>query len=385
MKTKIKKREWLIYLVLFLYCTALFFKRVSLPFDVEIFLNKCITLAAILSLVNIVIDFRMTLKQWFLFGLIGVLLFVDSIPTGNHELFYLFLVLWACRNTDKRKTIKFIWSMVVVFTILIFCLVLLGVVENEHFLLDGWRERYGLGYSVWSILPFQYMSICMYALYFKKRKITLKDLVIITLGAVLIFLLTDTKSGLAYTCVGALGLYIVDRCRNIKWVKLEWMKWIPIIAAAGSYVVVVFFIKDITVLERLNIFLNHRLMYPALALERFSVQWLANPELYDSFGQADAYFGIDNNYLNLLFTWGILALIIVCYIYVIIIRRCLANQDARMLFLVLFSIFVGLTWSRMIVLIEAEFLVCFSDLFRNEKKSFCENRFKRIKIEEYSN
>lgn len=47
-----------------------------------------------------------------------------------------------------------------------------------------------------------------------------------------------------------------------------------------------------------------------------------------------------------------------------IIRRCLAYQDARLLFLVIFSLFIGLTWSRMIVLIEAEFLVCFSDIFK---------------------
>ena len=383
MKIKIKRREWLIYLILFLYCAALFFKRVSLPFDAENFLNNCMTLAAILSLVDIAFDFRMTLKQWVLFGLIGVLLFVDSIPTGNHELLYLFLVLWTCRNTDKRRTIKYIWIMVVIFTILTMGLVLLGVVKNESFLLDGWRERYGLGYGVWSILPFQYMSICIYALYFKKRKIKLKDLVIITLGAVPIFMLTDTKSGLAYTCVGALGLYIVDRVKNIKWEKMVWLQWLPIMASVGSYATVLFFIKGTALLEKVNIFLNYRLMYPALAFQRYSLRWLANPELYDSFGQADAYFGIDNNYLNLLFTWGIIALIIVCYIYMIIIRRCLADQDGRLLFLVLFSLFIGLTWSRMIVLIEAEFLVCFSDLFRNEKKAIFENRLKKVGIEEY--
>ncbi len=53
-------------------------------------------------------DRKMNPKQWILTAVIGLLLLVDSLPTGNHELFYLFIIIWAVEILKKRALMKYI-------------------------------------------------------------------------------------------------------------------------------------------------------------------------------------------------------------------------------------------------------------------------------------
>ena len=151
----LKRRELLIYIAIFLYSVALFLKRVNLPINQNL-LNKTMMLGTLIALANIIFDRKMNPKQWILTAVIGLLLLVDSLPTGNHELFYLFIIIWSCRNLEKRALMKYIFGIVLIMTLLTGYLTCLGIVKNDVFILNETRVRYGLGYNVWSILPFQF-------------------------------------------------------------------------------------------------------------------------------------------------------------------------------------------------------------------------------------
>lgn len=64
---------------------------------------------------------------------------------------------------------KYIFGIVLIMTLLTGYLTCLGIVKNDVFILNETRVRYGLGYNVWSILPFQFLALCFMYLYLTQK------------------------------------------------------------------------------------------------------------------------------------------------------------------------------------------------------------------------
>ncbi len=357
----VKQREIGVYIAILLYCGGLFFKRVNLPFE-QFWLNKVMTLGALIAVANILLDSSMEVRQWIMSAVIGGLLLIDSLPTGNHELLYLFFIIWSCRNVEKDKMIRFIFALVLSMTIAVALLCSVGIIENELFVVEETRRRYSLGYSVWSILPFQYLGLCLIYLYNKQKKIWLGEVLLLNVIGAAIGMLTDTKSSILFTAVGTFALYLSRFIKIKRWQRLRWAIWLPEALTVVSMLAVYFYAKGNSFFARLNGILNNRLIYPAIGLERYGIGIWASPD-FEMVADADAYFGIDNNYMNLLIAWGIVGLAVVLFMYSYLIKYCIENENLKLLIIVAFMAFTAFMWSRLIVLIEAEYIVCFSNVF----------------------
>ena len=365
----VKQREIGVYIAVLLYCGGLFLKRVNLPFE-QFWLNKVMTLGALLAVANILLDSSMEVRQWIMTIIIGGLLLLDSLPTGNHELLYLFFIIWSCRNVEKDKMIRFIFVVVFSMTIAVALLCSAGIINNELFIVEETRRRYSLGYSVWSILPFQYLGLCLIYLYNKQKKIWLGEVVLLNVIGAAIGVLTDTKSSILFTAVGTFALYLSRFIKIKRWNRLKWAIWLPEALTLVSMLAVFLYGKGNSLFVRLNGILNNRLIYPAIGLERYGIGIWASPD-FEMIANADEYFGIDNNYMNLLIAWGIVGLAVVLFLYSYLIKYCIENENLKLLIIVVFMAFTAFMWSRLIVLIEAEYIVCFSDIFstgRQKKK-----------------
>lgn len=362
---EVKRREIGVYIAILLYCAGLFLKRVNLPLN-QFLLNKVMTLGALLAVANILLDTSMQVRQWIMTMVIGGLLLVDSLPTGNHELLYLFFIIWSCRNVDKDKMIRFIFALVLSMTIAVALLCCVGVINNELFIVEETRRRYSLGYSVWSILPFQYLGLCLIYLYNKQKKIGLAEVLLLNVIGAAIGLLTDTKSSVLFTMVGTFALYLSRFIKIKNWKRLRWAVWLPEALTLVSMLAVFFYARGNGFFVRLNGILNNRLIYPAIGWQRYGIGIWANPD-FEMIATADEYFGIDNNYMNLLIAWGIVGLLVVLFMYSYLIKFCIENENLKLLVIVVFMAFTAFMWSRLIVLIEAEYIVCFSNVFTSDR------------------
>lgn len=363
---EVKRREIGVYIAILLYCAGLFLKRVNLPLN-QFLLNKVMTLGALLAVANILLDTSMQVRQWIMTMVIGGLLLIDSLPTGNHELLYLFFIIWSCRNVDKEKMIRFIFALVLSMTIAVALLCCVGVINNELFIVEETRRRYSLGYSVWSILPFQYLGLCLIYLYNKQKKIGLVEVLLLNVIGAAIGLLTDTKSSVLFTMVGTFALYLSRFIKIRNWKRLRWAVWLPEALTLVSMLAVFFYARGNGFFIRLNGILNNRLIYPAIGWQRYGIGIWANPD-FEMIATADEYFGIDNNYMNLLIAWGIVGLIVVLFMYSYLIKYCIENENLKLLVIVVFMAFTAFMWSRLIVLIEAEYIVCFSNVFSSDRQ-----------------
>lgn len=363
---EVKRRELVVYIAILLYCAGLFLKRVNLPFD-QFILNKVMTLGALLAVANIFVDStKMGARQWIMTIVIGGLLLIDSLPTGNHELLYLFFIIWSCRNVEKNKMIRFIFTLVLTMTVMVALLCFAGVIKNNLHIVEETRRRYSLGYSVWSILPFQYLGLCIIYLYNKKKNIWLGEIVLLNVMGVAIGVLTDTKSSILFTAAGTFALYFSRFIKIKRWQRLQFLVWLPEVLTLISMLAVYFYARGNGFFARLNGILNNRLIYPAIGWQRYGIGIWANPD-FEMIATADEYFGIDNNYMNLLIAWGIVGLAVVLFMYSYLIKYCIENENLKLLVVVAFMACTAFMWSRLTVLIEAEYIVCFSEVFSSEK------------------
>lgn len=362
----VKQREIGVYIAVLLYCGGLFFKRVNVPFE-QFWLNKVMMLGALLAVINVLLDSSMKAKQWILTIIIGGLLLIDSLPTGNHELLYLFFIIWSCRNVEKDRMIRFIFTIALFMTIIVAISCCAGIINNELFIVEETRERYSLGYSVWSILPFQYLGLCLIYLYNKQKRIRLCEVLFLNVIAIIIGILTDTKSSFSFTIIGTLTLYLSCFIKIKKWKNLRWAIYLPEAVASVSLLAVYFYAKGNNFFVKLNDTLNNRLIYPAIGLEQYGINIWANPD-FEMIANADEYFGIDNNYMNLLIAWGIVGLVVVLFMYSYLIRYCIENENLKLLIIVTYMSVIALMWSRLLVLIEAEYIVCFSNVFSTDRQ-----------------
>lgn len=373
-KWNVKQREVFVYVAVFLYCAALFLKRVNLPLN-EGVLNKIMTLGAMLCVANIFFDRTINIRGIILSLVTGFLLLVDSLPTGSHEILYLFFIIWGCRNVDNKKIIKNIFYIVLVMTVITALGTLFGVVNNELFVQNGDRYRYGLGYTPWSILPFQFMSLCMLYVCCRKKKTPLLHILVMSVLAIVIGVLTDTKTSIVMTLFGLCVLYYFQDRKIKNWKRLKILVITPTFLAALSFFATYLYNTGNAVVAKINIFLNYRITYQSVGIARYGIGLWANPETLTAVSTAEAYYGIDNQFVALAVNWGLVALAFVLVLYTWLISYLIKQQDQKMLIFVMLMLFMALMWSRLLVLIEVEFVVCFSDVFSSRRVEKCSPKY----------
>ncbi|MBQ8246567.1 MAG: hypothetical protein IJZ42_05500 [Lachnospiraceae bacterium] len=358
----VKQREIVIYVAIMLYCVALFLKRVNMPLDHNV-LNKIMTLGAMLSVANIVFDSRFSFRRMILTVSIVFLLFLDSVPTGNHEILYWFIMIWGCRNIDNERLIRYIFKIVLVMTILIAVGTVLGIVDNELFIQNGTRYRYGLGYTPWSILPFQFFSLCMMYICLKKKNIPLLYVFGMSVLAIVIGLLTDTKTSIVITIFGVFVLYFLQNIEIKNWRRLKIMTIFPSVLVVMSFLLTYLYNQGNAFVAKLNIFLNYRIMFQSIGISKYGIGLWANWEANTAVSTVEEYYGIDNQFISLAVNWGLVALVFVVILYTWVVFYLIKIRNKKLLFFVLLMLCMAMMWSRLLVLIEAGFVVCFSDVF----------------------
>ena len=361
-RLNVKQREIVVYVAIMLYCVALFLKRVNMPLDQHV-LNKIMTLGAMLSVANIVFDNKMSFRRMLLTAGIGFVLFLDSVPTGNHEILYWFIMIWGCRNIDNERLIRYVFKIVLAMTILIAVGTVFGIVDNELFIQNGNRYRYGLGYMPWSILPFQFFSLCMMFMCLNKKKTPFLHVFLMSALAVVIGILTDTKTSIVITIFGVFVLFFLQNIEIKNWRRLKILTIFPSFLVVMSFLLTYLYNQGNAFVAKLNIFLNYRIMFQSIGISKYGIGLWANWEATTAVSTAEEYYGIDNQFISLAVNWGWVALAFVVILYTWLIFYLIKIQDKKLLFFVLLMLCMAMMWSRLLVLIEAGFVVCFSDVF----------------------
>lgn len=365
---KIKKNELLSYMSIFFFTFHYMSVRTSC-YLLEKYSDFLIYIAVFLSLIEIIIKRILTKKQLILFGIIGMILFIDSIPSGFHMLIYWFIILYGLRDKNIDKYLKFVFILLITFTIIIFFLYKINVCENIQsiqYLNGKVRIRNSLGFSSWTVLPFQFLSLVMYYVYFNKDKVHFYLYVAFILIGFYLYLHTNTRSAFAYLIIFTILSYLCRFIKNIRWKKLNFLVLLPCFFTFISYFLLYFYQKGSFYLQKLNSILNNRFFYAAQAVDMYKLNWLSNKEVKWT-SEAQNYLIVDNSYLSILIKWGIVGLVMVLFVYSYLIFWAIKKNDKYLLLCILEILVICLMWERLLNFLDVIFVLLFGHFFAQKR------------------
>lgn len=375
-KTYIRKNRWsimkqelLIFISLFLFLLVEIDKRTSAPVfeEVSTIFKLC---ACLLVIVDTFIKKSATNFQIILFLIVSGILFVDSLPSSLQFLVFFIIITWGIRDRNIDVYLAFLFKATLVMTVLISLLCIFGIYEDVVFVqqfLGKERIRHSLGFTSWTILPFQYLALTMYYTYLKKENINFVTYLLILIGGFIIFRLTDTKSAFLFLILFVFAGYLLRFYQVKKWKRYRIFLLFPWVITAGSFFLCKMYQNGNSFIEAINRMINNRIAYASKAISMYGIRFLSNGEVQWS-GDIDNYLIVDNSYINVLLTWGIIGLVVVLFIYSYLLYYAVRIQDKYLLLVVLFFLLVCTMWDRLLIFPDAEFILLFGYFFTSKER-----------------
>lgn len=362
---KIKLGGLIIYISLALFILGQQITRINYP--IPILIKKCLVLSAmfLLTMNLIFVKRKIGYRSFFLFFTVFIILFIDSRPSGFHDLMYWFIIFWCIQKEDLDALYRFTIVFTAFFTLAILLCVYFGILENG-FVTHGDRIRYNLGFSSYSILIYQYLSLVFGYIYFRK-KISLAEVVIIELIGYSLYKATDLRTAFGLLTVFTFLAYFFQRQRIKNWNRLAFLRWLPLLYCIGSFTAICIYVKGNAFLDIINKALSGRFMWSIVAVERFGIHFLSNNIDWNQINE-NTYLIVDNSYLNVLLTWGVVGLIFVLLLYTYLIHYALKEKNIIFLLAIITTLTNALLWARLLTFPEVEYVLFAAAIFRKTIK-----------------
>lgn len=337
----------ILYIAITIYFTykllSLSFFSVYLP---GFFTNFIPIVSISLLLINEIalkkIDVKSILSFLLVISVFAALIYLSNV--GSYSFLYPLVIIYLLRNYDLDN----ILSIVLPTTIVIFFVVVvsskLGIII-DYVEISQTRIRHYLGFT-YSLFPSTVMlNITAMYIYKNRGNLKFRNLIILFIAILWIFLQTNSRltfmSSLSILVIGLVTTSIPNIWRKIENLLLALIP-IYLIAPIVSYMVTIryMFMEDWILL--LNDFLGNRiyLSYSSLSTYGFGllgrkITWIGNALNASGQRAVGTYLYVDNLYLNLLQSYGLIFVTIYCIMLTIMMFR-LYKQKHYFLFLIMF-------------------------------------------------
>lgn len=285
-----------------------------------------------------------------------ILLFIISIIgnfviTGEKRLIFLSLVLIASYNVDYDKIIKNMMKLQIILTTFIVALSIMGITQN-YIVYRGIECRYSLGFGYTTSLAQLVLFSILLAIYKKEFKLNIIEIFYIQLINLFTYFITDSRAEFIFLefIIIISFIYNIGVLNKIKRIKKYVSK--TFVYTFWTYPVLSFFIIYVYpvggIFEKINRILSNRLLQSHNILKQYGVKLFGNNIEFIGNGIADKLkYGsnvasnyVDNEYLQLLFLYGML---FIC-IFVILVTIMLINLERKGKYKEIFVCFIYLTF-----------------------------------------
>ena len=358
------KDDYLITLGLLLYTLSRFLERVKLPIS-NAFWNPMILLACVILLFNsLITNPKVKVRAFVLFALLILCLFIDSAPTGAHELIYLSVVLWAVKKSNIDIQLKHLYILTGVLTLLVVLLAVVGVLPNNVAYV-GQRERYSVGFYGYDVLPLQYLSLVFgFSLLYKKKPNVLIAIIFESVGFI-VYRVTRVRTVMYLLTMFLLVWFFLSYKPIKNWRRTRILILVPSLCVGFSFLLDFLFKIKNQFIWMINGLLLFRISMQNYMIDKYGISLLGSSVPWDAENKSQ-YMYVDNAYINLLLTWGIIGLIFVLLLYSYVIYYSIKSKNTVLLLVSVSVSLLGLLWNVMTIFPYVEFILYFSTIF-NEK------------------
>lgn len=212
-----------------------------------------------------------SVRQWICFFIMALLGCNSYLHTGRNEILRAVVFVWACYGKDIKKVLKITFWFTTIGCAIIFLLSVLGIygevyVDAVYRMEEAWtygevERRYCFGMGHPNSFHGMMLAITWLGIYCYHEKIKWYGYAIITAAHLVLYLFTDSRTGLLMS-MGSLGIFII-----LKYVKvLQENKYIyllgilTIVAAVGFSVFMAKYSVHHPLLAKIDGLLSNRIL-----------------------------------------------------------------------------------------------------------------------------
>ncbi|GLC29707.1 hypothetical protein [Clostridium omnivorum] len=321
-----------------------------------------------------------SIKKLFFVNMIGILIIITSIQSGETILLSTFLLIIASRGVNFDNLVKFDLRFRSIGTILIIIFSKIGIVSNriifrENGAIDMMRES--LGFSHPNRLALEILIISLDIMYIKYKKYSFKDIVVISFLLIFNVMVTDGRSSIY--CQVILLIFIVFNFIFAKKVKI--INSIEMIITKNAYTIFAICIgfSFYTAISydyfsdkwaKLNTIFNARIGLAQNAIVSWGIHLLGQNISYITTVEAQinnvTNNGIDNMYVYLGVTFGGIILVIFLLFLLFDFRFVIKKGNIAATFALIIIVICGIMENQMLSAESNIFLICLGGiLYKN--------------------
>lgn len=376
-KKEYKKWMFLFAYGIYLVSVILYDSKYGVMDSMKMFFPIVRFLAYGLICTKIILDFlekEYSLKELVLIVGVGILLLLSALSSKNKNALIFWVFIVAAHDVDFQEIIK--WSLWVHIGALLFVIgtCYAGIVENQIYVqgASGTRIRDSLGFQYTTQGAHYYFYMILFWIYWRKEKITWKELALITAVHIYFFIKTDTKNVMALGALAIIGAIILKYVPYLRKYKKIYSLIAVGIAPLMSIGIILFSIRydeSVEWMKKCNDFITGRLRLGHNGYLNYGIRPFGQ---YVSWSEGDYHY-VDSSYVQTLLCLGIVIFILVLIGLVTMGIFISIRKDTY--FLLVYALFVVHSTfdSQLIWIGYNSFLMFYSYIKNNERKVFNEN------------
>lgn len=312
------------------------FTTISFALKAVLYISYAVISYRIVS--GIFID-KYKFKQLILLIVIFIFLIISAFYSNRSTLVELFLFLLGVSTLERRKVIKLSFILQLIILTLTIVSSFIGLLPNWTYMrVDSIAEiRYSYGYTYPSHISSVFLFLVLMYTYLRKEKLSYLEVICIEIINLLVYNITDSRA--AFLMVLFWGLIIlIIRFRKSFRIKRTLM------SSFGAYLIVFFALLSFygaynydahnDVMLFFNKLTNTRLRLAYSAINQYGIHlfgsditWIGHGGRGYIYSSSEIYNYVDNSYIQIMLTYGIIVLFVVIVGYVSATKRAIKEND----------------------------------------------------------
>lgn len=255
-----------------------------------------------------------------------ICLFIWIFFSGQKEkeIILILLAMILCSNLNYKKVLE-------TYSISVFISLCIVILTSFMHLLPNNIDalgRYSLGFKFTTFSANLFFSAVIAYVSSKGTKITLTSLLLILFINIFLYLKTNTSAVFFEIILFLIGYLFIVR-KNIKsnLTLKKIVPMIPIILALFTISFQIYYNNNSSIfLDKIDLLLSNRLYLGKKAFSLYDITLFGQPVEWSNKANG-SYFYVDSSYINVLFSYGLVTLSVVCLVFKKMLRCCLDSND----------------------------------------------------------
>ena len=271
-------------------------------------------------------------KQLIRYSICILISLISYQITGSKLIVFLTLFLIAISDICFREILKIsLWTNGLCLATVIFCYKV-GLIPDRYE--PNSRKRHALGFNFTTTGSNYWLYFVLLYICYRKRKITWMECILLEAITCYFFAMTDTKNAFAITTLVIIFAYLLKIWKEYygRYLFVFFIKNITCIGTILFIILMFLFDKIDFVSKTIDEILSNRLTLSCAAVEDYgvhlfgqSIEWVGGTNIFDTEWRVYNY--VDSSYMQILFSYGIIVLMILLIGYHFLGREIVMAKD----------------------------------------------------------